>query len=167
MANPLSNEEEIFARIKEEKISVHPLIWQAIYQYVGDSISVINLIITNFVDYNEPIPVDDSRNILKHTGDIKAVFDKIVHTEKIVEREGIFKVIKDKNVTLDPLIKELFAHYIANDNCAINFCVSFYLDPGYEEEIPLKEAKKMLVHAKSMSDFLDKLREHTVEEKAC
>lgn len=158
MANPLENEAEIYERIKDEKIGIDPLIWEVIYRDVGDSISAINLIIANSVEFNEPIPVADAGRILIYTKRINEVFNKLIHPETICDQGGLLAKIKNGHIELNPLVKELFAHYVANDNCAINFCLSYYLDPGYEEPVPVTEAQKIFDHARSMSGFLERLR---------
>jgi len=45
MANPLCNEEAIYAQIKHEHITIHPLIWELINHHVRNDIHIISLAI--------------------------------------------------------------------------------------------------------------------------
>lgn len=161
MANPLTNEAELYEQIKSKGINVHPLIWDAMYHYLGDYISVINGISSYYIEKKEPIPLVDAQRILDYTRKIKDTVDKILHPELMENENPHFEEIKNHNMQLDPIIKEFFMHYIGNDTHMINFCVSYYLDPMGPEPIPVADAKKILNHALSMGLFLDKLREAT------
>ena len=161
VANPLVNEQELYGQIKNDGISVHPFIWDTMYHYLGDYISVINAIATYYLEKNEPIALEDARKILEYTRKIKTAVDKILHPQTIQNENPHFEKIKNDHLTLHPIIKEFFMHYIGNDTHIINLCVSFYLDPLGEQPVPVKDAQKILSHTLSMRQFLDKLREAT------
>ncbi len=161
MANPLPNEIELYNRIKEEKIHIHPLIWDVMYHYLGDYISVINLVSSFYIEKNAPMSIRDARMILAFTHRIKNVVDKILHPSTILEEDTQLDKIKNKNISLHPIIKEFFTHYISNDTYGINLCVSFYLDPLDEQPIPVEDVKKILGYTTSMREFLERLREIT------
>ena len=161
MARPLANEDALYQQIRDEKISVHPVVWDTMYHYLGDYVSAINLIVSFYIEKNEPVPLDDARRILDYTGQITTAVDKILHPEKIVEDDGRLKEIQQEGMALHPMIKEFFMHYVGNDTQMINFAASFYLDPIDEQPIPVEDAKKILSYTVSMKDFLDRLREAT------
>ncbi len=161
MANPIPNETELYERIKREQIHIHPLIWDVMYHYLGDYISVINLIASFYIEQNVPMPLRDARMILAFTHRIKDVVDKILHPTTILEEDGQLDKIKGKNISLHPIIKEFFTHYISNDTYGINLCVSFYLDPLDEQPILVEDVKKILEYTSSMREFLERLREVT------
>ncbi|MEI8348518.1 MAG: hypothetical protein WCI77_00050 [Candidatus Omnitrophota bacterium] len=45
MANPLRNEEEIYAQLKKEHITIHPLIWELVDHHIRNDINIISLAI--------------------------------------------------------------------------------------------------------------------------
>lgn len=59
MANILPEDEELFKNIATEHIQINPVLWNVIYQYIGDPIIVINLLVRSFIDYNQPIPKNE------------------------------------------------------------------------------------------------------------
>jgi len=77
MANPLPNEEEIYAKIKKENITIHPLIWELINHHIGNDLYTINLIIGATVLDNETLNPEDAKKVLKHTKEIKDFLDKL------------------------------------------------------------------------------------------
>ena len=167
MANPLTKEQEFYEQIKKEKITVHPVIWDTMYHYLGDYISVINSIATYYIEKNESISLDDAQKILEYTAKIGAAVDKVLYPQKIQNEGQYWDKVKAAHITLHPIIREFFMHYIGNDTHVINLCVSFYLDPIDRQPIPVKDAERILRHTISMREFLDRLQEATkVEKKA-
>ena len=161
MANPLSNENDLYEKIRKEGIAIHPLVWDTMYHYLGDYISVINGIATYYIEKNEPIALEDARKILNYTLKIKMTVDKILNPEKIHGDGQYLERIKGGDMKLHPVVKEFFTHYIGNDTHVINLCVSFYLDPLDEQPVALDDARKILNYTLSMRRFLDRLREET------
>lgn len=161
MANPLKNENELYQKIKDENITIHPLVWDTIYHYLGDYVSAISVISLLYIEKNEPMPVSDGRRILEYTKKIIEIVGKILHPERINNDGKSLEKVKSENMNLHPVIHEFFAHYIANDTNCINFRVSFFLDPIDEQAIPTEEIKKILAYTTSMRKFLDRLREAT------
>lgn len=45
MANPLQNEEEIYERIKKEKLKIDPIIWELINHHIRNDVNVISIAI--------------------------------------------------------------------------------------------------------------------------
>lgn len=165
MANPLPNEKELYERIKSENISVHPLVWDTMYHYLGDYISAISFISLLYIEKNEPMTIADGKRIIEYTRKIIDVVGKILHPERINADGKSLEQIKAENMKLHPLIHDFFTHYIPNDTNCINFRVSYYLDPIDENPIPLEEVRKILDYTASMRNFLDRLREATNKGK--
>lgn len=149
MANPLSNEQALYDKIRDENIKVPLVIWDLMYRYLGDEITAISQIALSYWKSNEPIPVGDAGKIKEHTKKINGTVRKILH---------------DGNTTLHPVIHELFFHYIGNDVYGIELIVGFHLDPVEESPIPGEEARKILNKTFSMKQFMDRLREATQQE---
>ncbi len=164
MAKPLSNEQELYNKIKTEKITVPFLIWDLMYHYLGDDISAITQIVSASCRYNEPIPVDDTKRIQDHTTHINETVNKILHSEKIKAESEQLPELRHNHMKLHPVISELFFHYIGNDVHGINLIVGFYLDPADIQPIPIEDAKKILEKTSSMKQFMDTLREATHQE---
>ncbi len=79
MAKPLSHEAEIYTRITNEKIKVHPLVWELIDHYIGNDIQAMQFIAGSYVtgDSPEPIPPDGGKKILDHCDDIRKFLRKL------------------------------------------------------------------------------------------
>ncbi|MEW5896031.1 MAG: hypothetical protein AB1650_09805 [Candidatus Omnitrophota bacterium] len=158
MANPFSNEKDLYEKIRRENITVPPLVWDAMYHYLGDYVSAISFIALISIEKNEPIGIEDGKRILDYTRKIIETVRRILHTQDIETGE-------EPAPGLHPLIHEFFTHHIANDIHCINFRVSFFLDPLDEQAIPVEEAAKLLDYTVSIRKFLDKLREATNKEQ--
>ena len=161
MANPLPDEEALYNKIRNEKITIPPFVWDAMYNFLGDYVSVINLLASYYVHQNQPIAIADARKILEYTRRSMDAVRKIIHPENITEDDARYQKVKTEAVVLHPLIREFYTHYLGNDMHIINMCVSFYLDPRGEEPVPVPDARKILNCTLSIHKFLDRLREAT------
>ncbi|GEM_PF-905434 len=150
MANPLSNESEIYARIKKEGIHVPALIWYLIYRDFGEYLSFIEFSARKYKNRNLPIPVNDGKKILNYTVKIKEAVNEIFKLGDI-----------DGNMALHPVIRELFDHYLSNDLNNLRTLIYTYLDPADEQPIPAERVQKIWEDAATIRRFLDRLREAT------
>lgn len=77
MANPLTNEQEIYEKIRKENITLHPLIWQLIEHHINNDVYMINLIIGSTVLEGESLSEENAKKILSHGKAIKDFLDKL------------------------------------------------------------------------------------------
>lgn len=79
MAQPLSNEKEIYEKIKKENIHVHPLIWHLIDHYIGNDIYAMQLIAGSYIvgEGAEPIPVNDGKKLIEHCNGVREFLNKL------------------------------------------------------------------------------------------
>lgn len=84
MANPLSNEKEIYDRIQKENIIIHPLIWELINHNIGNDIYAMQFIAGAHIvgDSPEPIPVEDAKKLLAHCDGIRNFLKKLKEATK-------------------------------------------------------------------------------------
>lgn len=161
MANITPHDEELFKKIEKEGVRVSEVLWNLIYQHIGDPISVINMLVRFYTDDGKSLPKEEARQILNYTRRMLAIMEKLYNPQDIAEDEvdPLFKEIKAKNLKFDPITDELFRNYVRNDIHAINLIVSDYVDPLDEREsVSLKDANKILGHIYTTMHFLDRLR---------
>jgi hypothetical protein len=164
MAKALPHEQELYDKIRNEKITVPLVIWDLMYQYLGDDISAITQITLSYYRYDDPVSVESAEKILKHTKRINETVEKILHPEKLGDNIEGFEELKEYDTALHPVINELFFHYIGNDVYGINMIIGFHLDPHDTNPIPQEDARKILDKTFTMMQFLDRLREATNQE---
>ncbi len=160
MANSLPNEKELYERIKNERITVIPDIWDLLYNRIGDDISAINLLCQYYLSVNQPIPILEARKILSYTHHIKDIVNKVTLTQK---SEFPFPEFSD-DIPLHPILREMFTHYIGNDVYVINLIVSDAMSPE-PQPVSLESIQKILERTHLIRNFMDKLREVTLQEK--
>ncbi|MBF0570579.1 MAG: hypothetical protein HQL12_01785 [Candidatus Omnitrophica bacterium] len=161
MAKPLPNEDALYERIRDEKITIPPFIWDAMYNLLGDSVSFINFQVSYYLDQNKPIPVEDSRKILDYVMRSVEIVRKIICPERITDKDASLQKVKREGTILNPLIREFYTHYLGNDLHIMGLCVQYYLDPAGERPIPVADARKILDATLSMRKFLNRLRQAT------
>lgn len=171
MPGPDPRIEALFQKIAQENIQVHPLLWTAIYQHIGDPVIVINLLIRYHLDNNLPIPKAEAKTILGYTKRIEETIKKLAHWQSIPQDEPdtLFREIGDKNLKLDPLTYDLIIDRVRNDVIVIDLTISRYLCPeedDYKAEfISTEDAQQVLRRTRSSISFLDRLRQATSKKE--
>ena len=161
MAKPFPNEQALYKRIKDEKMTIPPFVWDAMYNYLGDNVSYINFQAGYYIDQGLPIPVKEAQKMLVYVMQSMEAVHKIIYPERITDNDVRLKKIKTEAVELPALIKEFYTHYLGNDLHIIGMCLQFYLDPMEPEPVPLKDVLKIQEATRSIRKFLDRLREAT------
>jgi len=166
MANAHPKEQELYEKIQQEGIKVPLNIWDLIYHYIGDDITAITHIASSYFRYNEDIEVEDAKKIIEHTQKIRTTMDKILHPQKIEDETESkdFERLKSDGTRLNPIIIELFTHYLGNDVYGINMIACFYIHPGDESPIPVSDVEKILTKTATMKQFLERLSKVTNQE---
>lgn len=79
MANPLNNEDEIYAKLKKETIKLHPLVWELIEHHVSNDVNAIQYIAGAYVacDNPEDIPAADGKKILTRCDGVRKFLNKL------------------------------------------------------------------------------------------
>lgn len=79
MANPLPNEDELYERIKKEKITIHPVIWDILTHHIGNDLSLVTMPLELMLDPTHPIPLtnEKAKSMLKHAMLIKELINKL------------------------------------------------------------------------------------------
>lgn len=169
MANIVPRDEELFKQIEKENIQVPEVLWNVIYQYIGDPIIVINLLVRSYVDDGQMLPKEEAKQILDYTKRMLDTMERLYHPENISdeEKDPLFREIKEKNLKLDKVTDHLFRNYVRNDLYTINLIVGDYVDPKDDREaISVQDAGKILGHIRSTMRFMDRLRVATARKEA-
>jgi hypothetical protein len=169
MANILPEDEEFFKRIEREQIRVDPLLWNLIYQYIGDPIIIMNLTVRYYLDNGESIPQTEAQRILVSIKRMVEIINKIHKPESIAadEKDPLFRMIKEKGLKLDRITDELFTQPIKNDLNIISMAVGIHLYSLNESRgIPVEDGRRILEHIRTIVSFLDRLRIATSKKEA-
>jgi len=169
MANLPPQEEELFKKIEAEQIQVDPVLWNVIYQYIGDPIIAINFLVRSYIDDNQPLPKNEAAKIMDYTKKMLKVMENLEHPEASSndDPEELFKEIREKNLKLDPVTDHLFRNYVRNDIYIINLIIGDYIDPYDDREaVSVEDAQKILGHIRTTISFMDRLRKATSQKEA-
>ncbi len=79
MANPLNNEDEIYAKLKKDTIKLHPLVWELIEHHISNDVGAIQFIAGSHVSCEQPedIPADDGKKILTRCDGVRKFLNKL------------------------------------------------------------------------------------------
>ena len=80
MAIPLSNEDELYERIKNEKIEIHPVIWELLTHHIANDLYMITLVLqTSILDkkYPKPLTKENAQRAFESAMKIKELLEKL------------------------------------------------------------------------------------------
>lgn len=89
MANPLSDEAQIYEKIKKENIKVDPLVWQLIDHYIGNDVQAMQFIAGSYVvgENPESIPPADGRKLLARCDEIRKFLRKLKEATREAKKD--------------------------------------------------------------------------------
>lgn len=85
MSNSLPSKEDIYEKIKKEKLTIHPLIWSLINDRLTNNIQAINNILGDTIlDLlkEKPLSKENARQIISHGKALIEFFDKLENLTK-------------------------------------------------------------------------------------
>lgn len=86
MANPLSNESEMYERIKQENIKVHPIVWELIDHYISNDLYAVHLIAGSHISDGEAIPPEDGKKLIARCNEITKFLRKLKEATREVKK---------------------------------------------------------------------------------
>lgn len=79
MANPLTNEDELYEAIKREKIEIHPIVWELLTHHIGNDLTVITMALqASILDPRSPKPLSKER--------AQKMFECAINIKKLMDR---------------------------------------------------------------------------------
>lgn len=156
MANPLSNEDSLYRRIKYERIRLVPEVWAFIENTIGVDLLSIDAICRYYYDRGQPMPGQEAEEVLFLTRDIKKSSEFL-----ILGRIKDLPYYKENHFSVHPVIQELFSHQIGNDVCAVNFIIGNSVDRLEPTPIAVNTLEKIINRLGMVKEFIFKLKEAT------
>lgn len=77
MANPMREEEEIYQQIRDQKIAIHPLVWELIDHHISNDLYIINIILGSTILDGQSFTKENAESILAHSKSIKNFLVKL------------------------------------------------------------------------------------------
>ena len=161
MANPLPNEAALYQKIEDEKIELDHKVWTFLYEHIGNAITVINFMSSYYLQQNKPLPIIEAKKIINYTRKINHALDCILHPNQNYLEDDLFKQLRNENLQLHPIIKEMLTHYVGNDVYGINLVIGDSLDPAAPQDVPIEYLPRLIEKTQSIRKFLDRLRKST------
>jgi len=160
VANPLSEEKELYERIRREGIAIKSDIWDFVYRRVNDNTTAIILLCQRWLENKKTMPVHEAGRILTWTKDIKNTISAITTPSK---ESLLFPQLQNAS-SLNPIVQELITHQFGNDIYAIELMVQDAIDYINPLPVPLEVLQKIIDHAQTIRGFLEKFH-NTVQWK--
>lgn len=159
------NLDEGIEKLKKAGVKIHPFIWDTMYFYLADYLSVINLCCYGYLKRNEPVSIDDGKKLLNYATKAHDILDKLLHPDKIMEGNERLNKIKRENITVDHGAGELISHFVYNKLHAICFIIGDSIDPADPQPISIDSTKKIYEYSSSTILVLETLRKGLQEKE--
>jgi len=155
MANPLTEEKELYERMRSEDVSIKKDVWDFMYHRVNHSITAILFVCQRRIDNREAMPIVEAGNILAWVRDIKNATSAITASSRDIPVLPQF----EEGIPLNSIVQELIAHQFGNDLYAIELMLQDAIEPLSTAPVPVEVLQKIIVHARAIHAFLDKFRD--------
>ncbi len=158
------NLDEEIEKCKKAGMKVHPFIWDTMYLYLADYLSVINLCCYGYLKKNEPVSIDDGKKMLNYATKAHDIIDMLLHPDKITEGNERLDKIKRENIIIDRDVRELISHFVYNNLHAICFIIGDSIDPIAPHPISIDSTKKIYDNSSLIILVLEMLRKGLQEK---
>lgn len=155
MANSWPNGNELYEHIKSEGIIVNKDIWDSIYRHVNNSVTAIILICQHCLTGREAMSAQDAKKILTYAKEIKYAINPITKTSK----ESLNFTHSKDSIPLNLIIQQLIKHQFGHDVYAIELMLRNAIDPAFSLPIPLEIIQKIIAHAQTIKESIEKFKE--------
>jgi hypothetical protein len=86
MANPMREEEEIYKQIREQNVTIHPLVWELIEHHISNDLHIIFMILGSTILLDgKSFSKENAESIMDHT---KAIRDFLIKLKKETRTHG-------------------------------------------------------------------------------
>lgn len=153
------SEEEIWKRLKDQKITIPNDIKTRLFDDATDGLSAIKIIIANYLEDNQDVPPDAVKKMFEYNRNIYNTFAEFIKPAIIkTESKGVVK-IHDGNSRLDSDIKALTNHYLGNVFNSLEMILGFLAEDN--EPLSVNDGERIITQIDAAYAFLTRLKEHT------
>jgi len=152
------NFKDKLAELKAKGAKIHPLVWDIMYLYLADYLSVINLVCGFYIKKNMSISVNDGKKIQSHNRKASHIIDVIINPDKIQENEIELLKIKEEASKLGPDLRNFLGHYVRNRLHNMGFILDDSIDPIDPNPVSIERAKKIYDDSSQIISILEGMR---------
>ena len=85
MANSIRTEDKLYKILKDEKVKVHPIIWELLNHHIRNDLYVITGITEDFFDKKEPLTEEKKDKIFQRIKNIASLMKKL---QEVINWDG-------------------------------------------------------------------------------
>lgn len=85
MSNPMREEEQIYKQIREQNVTIHPLVWELIDHHISNDLYIINIILGSTILDGQSFTKENAESVLAHS---KAIKDFLIKLGKETKKHG-------------------------------------------------------------------------------
>lgn len=152
------NFKEKLAEFQKQGVKIHPLVWDIIYLYLSDYLSVINLLCGYYIKRNMSISVVDAKKIQICNRKANHIIDVVINPDKIEPDEIELLKIKEEASKLGPGMRNFLGHYVRNRLHSMGFILDDSIDPVDPNPVSIERAKKIYDDSDQIISVLEGIR---------
>ena len=153
------------AAFKSAGVKIHPLLWDIMYLYLSDHLSVINLLTGYYIKKNEPVLYEDGLKIQAYNRKANILVDKIINPAKIQDNEHEMLKIKDEALKLSPEMRNFLGHWVNNRLHAMGFNIDSHIDPKFPEPISIEHTVRIYDDSSQIIGVLEHIRAELQDQR--
>ncbi|MBF0511233.1 MAG: hypothetical protein HQL13_02785 [Candidatus Omnitrophica bacterium] len=155
---------EEIAKLKEAGVRIHPDVWDVMYLYLADYLSVINLCCASYLTRHEPISVKDGQKLQVYHQKSADIIHLILFPEKISLEDHQLMKIQAHAKSMGSGLRNLISHFVNNSLHLMGFILDDALDPAAPGPVNLEYTKKIYQMTSDIIVVLEEIRRELQEK---
>lgn len=152
------NFKDKLAELKTKGFRIYPSVWDILYLYLADYLSVINLLCGYYLKRNMAVSVVDCEKIRDYNRKASHIIDVIIYPDKIQDDEIELLDLKNEAPRMEKELKNFLDHYLKNRLNAIGMIIEYTIDKVDPNPLPVEHTKKIYNDSSQIISILEGIR---------
>jgi len=146
------------AAYKKLGIKINPLVWDVLYLYLADYLSVINLCCGDYLKIQQPVCAKGVEKLQKYHQKSSHIVEAILFPDRIKDVEPQLLKIKEEARKLDSKLKSDISHYVNNALHKMGFIIMDAADSKFPSPISIEHTQKIYDISSQIITVLEYIR---------
>lgn len=150
---------------KQAGIKINPRVWDVLYLYLADDLSVINLYCRNCLKRNEPVSIENVKKLSHYNHRAMLILEETLFPLKNKEYDDKFASIRELAMKLDPSLRDDLSHFVNNAVHMMGYIIDDSADPKFPSTLSVESTQRVYDISSQIIAVLEYFRAELQEQK--
>ena len=153
------------AAYKQEGVKINSLIWDVLYLYLSDDLSVINMDCRGYLKKNEPVSINDVKKLQHYNRKASRILEGTLFPLKNKEYDNQFANVREEAKKLHPGLRDDLSHFVNNAVHKMGFIIDDSADPKFPSTISIENTQRIYDISSQIIAVLEYIRAELQEQR--